>query len=97
MIMEQRRSPRRPASFKIELAYPTGETLTVVSRDISDNGIFLLLEESSQPIIGEIVSLKLVDESVNEAPLPSNEAAVVRLEPEGIGLSFIVMDFVDDL
>ena len=95
--MEQRRSPRRSASLKIELAYPTGENFTVVSRDISDNGIFLLLEESHQPVIGEIVSLKLVDESVNEAPLPSNEAAVVRLEPEGVGLAFIVMDFVDDL
>lgn len=94
--MDKRRAPRRPVSLRIELTYPSGENLAVSSRDISDNGIFILLDESRQPEIGEIVSLKIVDESTDESLLPSSEAAVVRLAPDGIGLSFIVMDFVDD-
>ncbi len=86
--MEQRQSPRRPVRLDIQITYPTGESHQVVSRDISDGGIFLILERSSQPLIGELIYLEISGESSGET-LPGTEAIVVHQTPEGMGLAFI--------
>ncbi len=86
--MEQRQSPRRPVRLEIQITYPTGESHHVFSRDISDGGIFLMLDKASQPLIGELIYLEIVGDPGDET-LPGTEAIVVHQTPEGMGLAFI--------
>ncbi|TNF35119.1 MAG: PilZ domain-containing protein [Gammaproteobacteria bacterium] len=94
--MEKRRHPRRPVTLDVELTYPGGETVRVTTRDISESGMFLILDPSHMPTIGEVVGVHLVGDSVDQEHLPGTDAVVVRHTPDGIGLAFIEMDFFDD-
>ncbi len=94
--MEKRRHPRRPVTLNVELAYPGGEKHIVTTRDISESGMFLILEDLNMPTIGEVVGVQLSGESVGKENLPSGDAVVVRQTPKGIGLAFIEMDFFDN-
>jgi len=91
--MDKRKSPRKDITLSINITYPTGESQIVNTRDISDGGMFLILDKLDQPIIGELVAVELTDDPKNTEALPSSEAVVVRQETDGIGLSFIEMDF----
>jgi len=91
--MDKRKSPRKDITLSINITYPSGESQIVNTRDISDGGMFLILDKLDQPIIGELVAVELTDDPKNTEALPSSEAVVVRQETDGIGLSFIEMDF----
>ncbi len=91
MDADKRKSERRAISLAIELLYPSGDTQTVHTRDISDGGLFLIMEKLKQPIIGECVKVSIMDNN-SDTVLPSNDAVVVRQSPDGIGLAFIEMD-----
>lgn len=94
--MEHRKSPRRQVILNVELTYPDGATQVVSTRDLSDGGMFLILDKLHRPILGELVGVQLVGESAEKETLPGSEAVVVHQESEGIGLAFIQMDFEDD-
>ena len=91
--MEKRRAPRKNVKLNIKITYPSGESQLVHTRDISDSGVFLILDKLDKPTIGELVTVELLDNPQNTEVFPSSEAIVVRQESEGIGLSFIEMDF----
>jgi len=92
MDADKRKSERRLISLTVELIYPSGETQTVYTRDMSESGLFLIIEKQKQPTIGECIKVSLSGDSKNEAVLPSPDAAVVRQSPDGIGLAFIEME-----
>ena len=94
--MEKRRSPRKNVTLNIKIIYPSGDSQTVHTRDISDSGLFLILDKLDRPLIGELVTVELLDEPLDTEIFPSSEAIVVRQESEGIGLAFIEMDFAMD-
>jgi len=94
--MDKRKFPRKNVTLSIKIIYPSGESQNVSTRDISDGGLFLILGELDQPSIGELVTVELLDDPQNTKALPSSDAVVVRQESEGIGLSFIEMDFAMD-
>jgi PilZ domain len=91
--MDKRRSPRKSVKLSIKLTYPSGDSQLVHTRDISDSGVFLILDKLDKPSIGELVTVELLDDIQNTEVFPSSEAIVVRQESEGIGLAFIEMDF----
>ena len=98
MTQEKRRFERRVAHLEVELAFPSGEVQVARTRDISEGGVFLVLDKLRRPVIGEVVTIKLLeDESDHAETLPSNDAVVVRQEEDGIGLAFIELDFSEDL
>ena len=94
--MENRKSPRRNATLEIELSYPSGDKKIVSSRDISDGGIFLILDQLDRPILGELLGIKLAGNSAEKETLPGTEAVVVHQEQEGIGLAFIQIELDED-
>lgn len=95
MTKDLRKYPRRVIHLEIELGFPSGERQIVRTRDISEGGVFLMLDKLRRPVIGEVVTVKLMDQSQQEHDLvfPSNDAVVVRQEEGGIGLAFIELDF----
>lgn len=98
MIEEQRKHPRRELHLEVELGFPSGEKQVVRTRDISEGGVFVVLDKLHRPVIGEVVTVKLNDsvEDVEEV-FPSQDAVVVRQEESGVGLAFIELNFGDDL
>jgi len=95
---DKRKHPRREAHLEVELCFPSGEKQIVRTRDISEGGVFVVLDKLRRPVIGEVVTVVLNNHEHNEGEVfPSSDAVVVRQEEGGIGLAFIEFDFVDDI
>jgi len=89
-----RKHPRRIIHLEVELGFPSGEKKTVRTQDISDGGVFLVVDKLRRPIIGEVVEVKILNDDQNTGvTFPSNDAVVVRQEESGIGVAFIELDF----
>ncbi|MCF7981855.1 MAG: PilZ domain-containing protein, partial [Pseudomonadales bacterium] len=59
MAKEQRTHPRIKVPMKVSLRFSETGDLLAVTRDISDNGIFLLLDQETMPKIGDIVRVQV--------------------------------------
>ena len=86
---EQRRHLRIGLVVDIELTLPDQNTLVVRTRNISDGGLFLILDEIELPPVGTEVMVRLKDQLGDGETPPLNRAKVVRHEPDGIGLAFV--------
>ncbi len=96
MSKEQRKYPRRQLHIEVELGFPSGEKQIVRTRDVSEGGVFIVLDKLRRPVIGEVVTVKINEGQEHPENLfPSNDAVVVRQEEGGIGLAFIELDFGD--
>lgn len=82
------RAERLPASFKVEASW-AGETHVYTTRNISDTGIFLVIDSGPRPALGSTVEVRLQGNlGCGEEP-PTLPMQVVRLEHAGIGLRFV--------
>lgn len=85
-MSDQRRHVRTPLSCRIKIMHESVGELTVKTRDISDGGVFVVLEPEHVPPIGTVVTGQ-VQGLVGDAPVLTME--VVRVEPTGVGLRFV--------
>lgn len=86
---EQRRHLRTPLSCRIKIVHETIGELMVKTRDISDGGVFVIIDPENIPTVGTVVTGQ-VQGLMDDAPVLAME--VVRIESEGIGLRFIDQD-----
>jgi hypothetical protein len=86
---EQRRSIRTPLSCRIKIMHATIGEMTVKTRDISDGGVFVIIDPQNIPKVGTVVTGQ-VQGLMDEAPVLEME--VVRIESEGVGLRFLIQD-----
>lgn len=86
---EQRRSIRTPLSCSIKINHASIGELLVKTRDISDGGVFVIIEPENIPKVGTIVTGQ-VQGLMEDAPVLAME--VVRIEHEGVGLRFLIED-----
>lgn len=85
MSQNKRRHVRTPLVCRIKVTH-NNEELLVKTRDISDGGVFVVLEPEQVPPIGTMVTGQ-VQGLMDDAPVLEME--VVRIEPSGVGLRFI--------
>lgn len=85
--MDNRRvHPRIPMTVSIKISHPDiGEKL-VKTKNISDSGVFILVEPTDMPAIGTIVSGQ-VQGIIDSAPELDME--IVRTESNGLGLRYV--------
>ena len=92
--MENRKSPRRNATLEIELSYPSGDKKIVSSRDISDGGIFLILDQLDRTIsyISNIKKLNInrIDMVVQSWEVFSNFAKELSINPDFFETVYLV-------
>ncbi len=86
MPHEKRKYVRTAFSCRIKIITADDSELLVKTRDISDGGVFVVLEPEQMPPIGTIVSGQ-VQGLVDHAPVLQME--VVRTEANGVGLRFL--------
>jgi c-di-GMP-binding flagellar brake protein YcgR len=89
MSHEKRKSVRTPFTCRIKIIATDKSEMLVKTRDISDGGVFVVLEPDQMPPIGTIVTGQ-VQGLLDNAPVLQME--VVRMEPNGVGLRFLQED-----
>jgi hypothetical protein len=86
---ELRRHLRIGLVVEIELTVPGKASANVLTKNISDGGLFLVVDDTQLPPIGTEVKVRLKNQLGDGEEPPVNRALVVRHEPDGIGLEFI--------
>ncbi|OZG72555.1 hypothetical protein BTA51_15680 [Hahella sp. CCB-MM4] len=90
MAEDKRNSPRIKASFQVELTHPEFGTIKTKTRDISENGAFVIVNEEQTPELHMRVSIRVL--GLPGEPGAPVESEVVRIEHEGVGVKFIQDD-----
>jgi hypothetical protein len=86
---DKRRHVRTTFACRIKIAHDSVGELLVKTRDISDGGVFVVLEPEQIPPIGTRLTGQ-VQGLMDDAPVLQLE--VVRVEPAGVGLRFLQED-----
>ncbi len=86
---EQRKHLRIGLIVDIELTLPEQGQITVRTKNISDGGLFLILDDIELPPMGTEVQVRLKNQLGDGDEPPVNRAMVVRAEGNGIGLEFL--------
>jgi len=85
MSDEKRHGNRTPMRCRIKIWHDSFGDMDVITRDVSDTGVFLLIQDNEQLPIGAIVKGQIQGMPM-EAPILDME--VMRLAPEGMGLRY---------
>lgn len=88
MQNEARQHPRTPIRLKVCLQMSEFGEIFAVTRDISDGGLFVLVDAERVPDIGDEVSVQ-VQGLPNGMEAPWVRMEVVRADREGIGLMIL--------
>ncbi|MGB3611704.1 MAG: PilZ domain-containing protein [Cellvibrio sp.] len=88
-MSDLRRHVRTPFSCQIKIKHEAIGELLVKTRDISDGGVFVILDPHQVPAIGTVVTGQ-VQGLMEDAPELKME--VVRVESTGVGLRFLIDD-----
>lgn len=85
----KRKYTRHAIAVNIKISHPDIGVKIVKTRDISDGGIFILIEPVEVLIPGSVVEGQVQD-MVEDAPVLTME--VVRVEETGLGLRYLLDD-----
>ncbi len=86
---EQRKHLRIGLIVDIEMTLPLKGIINVRTKNISDGGLFIVLDDTEMPPIGTEVQVRLKNQLGDGEEPPINRARVVRHDPDGVGLEFI--------
>lgn len=84
-MIDKRRHSRIPATISILVEHDDIGKKLIKTKDISDGGLFLLVEPQAMPDIGQVVVGQVQD--IPDAPIVDME--IVRVELDGIALRYI--------
>lgn len=91
MTENNRKYERHQIQVDVRLSYLEDGVTLVRTRDISDGGMFLEIDNASVYPLGEMVHLKYNDPT-NENLETEMDAIIVRVADDGIGIAFVVLD-----
>jgi len=83
-----RRHSRIQVALKVELTLEDSGVIFAKTRDISEGGIFLILDQDQMPAMGDVVRAQIKN-LPGQAETPVVSMKVVRVTPEGIGLCIL--------
>ena len=90
MSISNRKAPRLPIQLDVEFHHQETGVITLVTKDISDSGVFIKLATEEHPPIGTMAKVKLKNDFEDDEEPPTLEMKVVRHSKSGIGLEFIL-------
>jgi len=91
MTENLRQFPRKQIQIEVELSFLEDSLRTAITRDISQGGLYIQLDNPDYYPMGEMINLRFND------PFGDNEetikdGVIVRRTENGIGIAFIEMD-----
>jgi hypothetical protein len=90
MSINQRQSPRLPIQLEVEFNHEETGLVNLVTKDISDTGVFINMAPDKQPTLNTTAKVKLKNNFEDGEEAPTLLMKVVRKEENGIGLQFIL-------
>lgn len=91
MSENNRKFTRHEVQVNVQLSYLDHETRQVRSRDISEGGMFLEIDNASDYLLGEMVHLKYNDPARDNLDTEM-DAIIVRIADDGLGIAFVILD-----
>lgn len=83
---DKRKHIRTKLSARVRISHTTG-SVDIHTSDISDGGAYILSEGNKLPDIGELVDVQI--QGMGEGEGPVVKMRIVRIDSQGVGLSFI--------
>ena len=90
MSDNQRQHPRQEIQIEVELSFLEDDTRTVITRNVSQGGLFMKLDNSTHYTMGDMVSLNFKN-PLQDLEDTYKDAIIVRHSDEGIAVAFIEM------
>ncbi|MGB5396498.1 MAG: PilZ domain-containing protein [Gammaproteobacteria bacterium] len=91
MTENQRRYPRHEIKVNVEMSFLEENSRIFKTRDISEGGMFLLVDSPASYPIGEMVHVHYLDPLREEADT-FKDAIIVRVADDGIGISYVELE-----
>lgn len=86
-----RRHPRTEIEVEVELRFLEDSARTVITRNMSEGGLYMRVKDTSHYPLGEMVSLHFKN-PLNNFTETEKDAVIVRVEDEGIAVAFVEME-----
>jgi len=91
MSKDLRRYSREEVQIEVELSFLEDTSCTVITRDISQGGLFLQLNNIEHYPMGEMVHLEY-DNPLQQHKTTIKDGVIVRHTNKGIAVAFVEMD-----
>ncbi len=90
MTENQRQFPRKEVEIEVVLSFLEDSARTVITRDVSDGGLFMRIKDTSHYPMGEMVNLRYKNPLDNFKDT-EKDAVIVRQTDDGIAVAFVEM------
>jgi hypothetical protein len=91
MTENLRRYPRKEIEIEVELRFLEDNMHTLVTRNMSEGGLFICVSDTQHYPLGEMVSLRF-DNPLDDFAKTEKDAIIVRLDDDGIAVAFVEID-----
>lgn len=91
MTENLRRFPRKEIQIEVELRFLEDNARTVITRDMSEGGLFMRINDTERYPMGEMVSVRFKNPLDNYTDT-EKDAIIVRRADDGIAVAFVEMD-----
>ena len=91
MLENQRLHPRQEIKIEVELRFLEEDPVTVITRNVSQGGLFMCLNDPKRYTMGEMVSVQFKD-PLNHFDDTHKDAIIVRHGDDGIAVAFIEIE-----
>jgi len=85
-MLEKRTDQRHPISANIKISHKDIGEILVKTKNLSDTGLFIIVDPKIMPPVGSVVSCQIQREGED---LPLVPMQIVRTDDGGLGLQFI--------
>ena len=91
MSKKKRQFERSKIKIDVTLSYLEDSTRTVTTRDISEGGLFMRLDNPDHYLLGEMVNIQYANPLADDVNT-EKDAIIVRRAEKGIAIAFIEME-----
>ncbi len=91
MAENNREYTRREIQVDVQLSFLENEARNARTRDVSEGGMFLEIDDTSEYPLGEMVHLRYNDPD-HDGLDTEKDAIIVRLADDGLGISFVELN-----
>ena len=86
-----RRFPRQEVHIEVELSFLEDNARTVITRDMSEGGLFMRLNDTERYPMGEMVNLRFKDPMADFVNT-EKDGIIVRHTDDGIAVAYVEID-----
>jgi len=83
---ERRKYSRIPVRLRIKISHPSIGEKVVHTRDLSEGGLFIVVNPTDLPAAGNIVKGQILD---TEVEAPTVDMKIVHVGKNGLGLEYV--------